>query len=199
MTLDCVLARWQPGIGDPTWQGWLTVLVYLGVAALALRVLRRAPFPDPRSAGRERLFWGVILGLMLVLAVNKQLDLQSALTQAGRCLARAQGWYENRRPVQVGFLLALAGLAGLFLIGLARLLRGSGGRQRLAIAGLVFVCTFVLMRAVGFHHADRFLHLPVLGLRANTALEWTGPALIAASGLRLLRRQETGWRKGRPV
>jgi len=43
------------------------------------------------------------------------------------------------------------------------------------------------MRAVGFHHFDRILGMPVVGLRANTALEWTGPLLIMGSALWLGR------------
>lgn len=184
--LDCVFARWQPVIGDPTWQGWATVLVYLGAAALAFRA-GRAGFPAA-TRSRERIFWAVTLLLLLALAVNKQLDLQSAVTAAGRCLALAQGWYGQRRLLQLGFLLVLTLLALVFLTILLRLLRGSWSRSVLPALGLVFVCTFVLMRAVGFHHADRLLGLPVLGLRANTALEWTGPALISLGAIRLSRR-----------
>lgn len=185
--LDCVLTRWQPVIGDPGWQGWATVLVYLAAAALSWRAAGSAAFPAT-TWRRERLFWIVTACLLAFLAVNKQLDLQSALTAAGRCLARAQGWYGQRRLVQWGFLLALALLALAFLaIGL-RSLRGSLSRSALPLLGLVFVCSFVLMRAVGFHHADRLLGLPVLGLRANNALEWTGPVLISLGALRILRR-----------
>jgi len=37
----------------------------------------------------------------LALGINKQLDLQTALTEAGRVLARYQGWYEQRQFVQL--------------------------------------------------------------------------------------------------
>ncbi|MCE8440372.1 hypothetical protein LZ187_11385, partial [Rhodovulum sulfidophilum] len=56
---SCVFGTWQPGIGDPTWQGWTTVAVYLAVAALALRAACRAVFPAP-SARRERIFWSLV-------------------------------------------------------------------------------------------------------------------------------------------
>ncbi len=187
--LDCVFARWQPTIGDPTWQGWATVLVYLATAALAFRA-GRASFP-PATQARERAFWGLTLLLLLALAVNKQLDLQSAVTAAGRCLALAQGWYGQRRLLQLGFLIVLALLAAVFLAVLLRMLRGSWPRSALPALGIVFVCTFVLMRAVGFHHIDRLLGLtmglPVLSLRANTALEWSGPALISLGAVRIFR------------
>jgi peptidoglycan/LPS O-acetylase OafA/YrhL len=53
----------------------------------------------------------------------------------------------------------LAGLAVIFLVMLLRLLRGSWMRNALPVLGLVFVCIFVMMRAVGFHHADQLLGL----------------------------------------
>lgn len=182
---DCILGRWQPAIGDHSWQGWATVLVYLATAVLAF-LASRAAFPQA-TARQERAFWVLVLVLLTGLAINKQLDLQSALTAAGRCLAHAQGWYGQRRPVQMAFLAGLAVMAVIFLVMLLSLLRGSWMRNALPVLGLVFVCTFVLMRAVGFHHADRLLGLPVLGLRANTALEWAGPALISLGALRRLR------------
>lgn len=180
--IECTLARWQPGIGDPTWQGWATVLVYLAAAALALRAAGRGAFPAA-TLRRERRFWITVAVLLLLLALNKQLDLQSALTAAGRCMARAQGWYQDRRVVQMGFLVALAVLALVFLGMLLALLRGTLARSGLAAVGLAFVLGFVLMRAVGFHHADRLLGVQLPGMRVNTVLEWTGPALIAIGAL----------------
>jgi hypothetical protein len=188
----CTFERWQPGIGDAGWRGWSTVALYLAVAALAVLVARRAPFPG-RSRGRERLFWGVVAGLMLALAVNKQLDLQSALTAAGRCMAKAQGWYGARRVVQALFLTGLATGGVLVLIGLLRVLRGTWARSALPALGLVFVLTFVLMRAVGFHHLDRILGMrggiPALGVTGNMLFEWTGPLLVGGTALWLLGRR----------
>lgn len=183
--LACVLARWQPVIGDPFWQGWATMLLYLMTAILAF-LASRADFPAATKE-KERAFWTLTLLLLVALALNKQLDLQSALTAAGRCLAQAQGWYGQRRLVQMGFLGGLAVLTVVFLLILVRLLKGSWSRSALPVLGIVFVCVFVLVRAVGFHHADRLLGLPVMGLRMNTALEWTGPALISLGALRVFR------------
>lgn len=181
----CVFQTWRPGIGDPTLLGWATVGLYVVVALLAFRVAGRAGFPIA-TRNRERAFWIIVAVIMAALAINKQLDLQSALTATGRCLAKAQGWYETRRGVQKDFLLGLAGLALLFMVVMLVMLRGTWRRTGLAVIGLAFVCGFVLMRAVGFHHFDQMLGVPVMGIRANGLLEWTGPLLISFSGLRLL-------------
>ncbi|TBN38646.1 hypothetical protein EYE42_12190 [Paracoccus subflavus] len=187
----CILARWQPGIGDPGWRGWATVLLYLAAMVIAWRA-SRATFP-PATRLRERSFWMLTALILGFLAVNKQLDLQSALTALGRCMAHAQGWYGQRRLVQVAFLAGLAIAGVVFVAALLHLLRGSWPRSALPVIGLVFVCTFVLMRAAGFHHMDRILGVPLLRLRANNVLEWTGPILIMLGALRV------SYQRGRPV
>jgi len=186
--LSCTTHSWSPGIGDPTWTGWSTVLVYLSVMVLAAMLARRAPFPA-YSLTRERLFWMVIALLLMALALNKELDLQSALTAIGRCAAKAQGWYEDRRQVQGAFLMLIAA-GGLVALGiLLWLLRGTWSRSALPVLGLCFLMAFVLMRAVGFHQFDQMLGIPMMGVRANVVLEWIGPLLIGATAVRLLVRQ----------
>jgi hypothetical protein len=44
------------------------------------------------------------------LGINKQLDLQTALTEFGRVLADNQGWYDKRQVVQVWFIWRGLGL-----------------------------------------------------------------------------------------
>ncbi len=162
--------------------GWMTVAAYLVTAALAFRVVRQI------DRGRTRVFWATVVGLMLCLAVNKQLDLQSALTAAGRCIAQAQGWYDHRRAVQVQFIEVLLGFALLALLSGLVLLRRDLPANLLALVGLVFVAGFVMVRAVGFHHIDAFLSSSVKNVRLNWVLEWTGLVLISVNALILGRR-----------
>lgn len=178
---SCVAERWSPQIGDPNLRGWLTVGSYLLCFVLAVAVLRRA---GPHVA---RGLWALIAVLMLFLAVNKQLDLQSAITATGRCLAYAQGWYANRRTAQLAFIAALLGMVLIaLLIGLVSL-RGRVLRNGLALIGLAVTCGFVMVRAVGFHHFDYFLGTRILGTTANFVFENTGLALIAINAVLLLR------------
>ena len=179
--VDCVLGRWQPEIGDPNLTGWATVAAYAACALLAAKVWSRRPDMPGRA------FWALMVPLLVFLTVNKQIDLQSAITAAGRCLARAQGWYADRRLVQEGFLLALAGLglAG-FACGLV-LLRRSLRQNALALAGLAVLATFVMMRAISFHHFDRVLGIRAFGLTANYIFENAGLFLVALNAVALLR------------
>lgn len=161
--------RWVAGIGDPTVLGWFTVLAYGWAAVLAAKCARRfAP----------RVFWWSVAALMAFLAVNKQLDLQSWVTEVGRDMAKAQGWYESRHRVQVFLILGMA-LAGS-LAGLVALHTWWPWIRRIAptLAGVVFVMIFVLARAASFHHVDQFLFREVGGFRWNWLIELFGIALV---------------------
>ena len=70
---------WRPGIGDPPIVGWITTVLYLLACLSCWRTsglfLRR----DGSSQSDNR-FWVAISIALFVLGLNKQLDLQSALT-----------------------------------------------------------------------------------------------------------------------
>ncbi|WP_199259201.1 hypothetical protein [Paracoccus binzhouensis] len=178
----CIARDWTPQIGDPEITGWLTVLSYLLCLFLAVKVLRRRP------AGAARGLWLAIAGLMAALAVNKQLDLQTALTATGRCMARAQGWYDSRYLVQLAFIAGLVLGVAVALLWATKALRGQMRRNGLALLGLAVLCGFVLVRAVGFHHVDRLLSLDFANLAFNFWFENAGLFLIAVNALLLLRR-----------
>lgn len=176
----CVGAGWTPKIGDPTAQGWITVLVYLACAILSLMVWRSRVEPGLRQ------FWAVTAGLMLLLAVNKQLDLQTAFTETGRCLSHAQGWYPWRGYVQMLFIAVLGvGLYYAMRHGM-RMMRGYMPSHRLALIGTGFVAGYVLLRATSFHLIDMVGGTGVAGLSMNFILENAGLMLIAVNAVGLL-------------
>lgn len=174
--------RWSPGIGDPTAMGWVTVAAYFAAALLCGWCARR------ESLGARRAFWLCAAGVLALLGVNKQLDLQSWLTQAGRDLAIAQGWYAYRQAVQAAFVVALT-FGGLScLLWLWRATRTLGEEIRCACLGLAFVALFVVVRAASFHHFDRLLRLELGALRINWIMELGGIACVAAAAAVRLRR-----------
>lgn len=177
----CIAQDWTPVIGDPQITGWLTVLSYLGCMALAVLVVARRP------RGAARGLWMCIALLMAFLAANKQLDLQTALTATGRCMARAQGWYDDRARVQMGFIAGLVALVLIVLLAALRSLRGRLRGNGLALVGLAVLCGFVLVRAVGFHHVDRLISMDFASIKFNFWFENAGLVLIAANAVLLLR------------
>lgn len=183
--------HWTPGIGDPSLMGWATVVLYGGAALLCWSASGAA---DPsggsilerglwgrRERGRDRRFWRCLALVFAVLAINKQLDLQSLLTELARIEALGHGWYDDRRFWQVAFI------AGLTLCGLAAALAGAivlrrrPAPVRLALAGLLFTLCFVVARAASFHHVDRFLAARIGGWHMNWLLEWAGILTVAGA------------------
>jgi Na+/alanine symporter len=109
------------------------------------------------------------------------------MTAVARCAAQFQGWYADRRTVQVSVIAGL--VTGMVIVGglISVAMRGTWRRSFLPLMGLVFVICFVAVRAVGFHHVDRLINLRAQDFRLNALLELAGPVLIIAGGLLLLR------------
>lgn len=180
---QCLSDSWSPTIGDPGAMGWVTVGVY-GIAALlcALAFLRQ-------PARRLKVFGFGLTLLLLLLMVNKQLDLQSALTAGARCLAQLQGWYEDRRAIQVGFILVLLLCCMGFGLFVVSAMWRHLGQIWLMLLGLVLLLAFIAVRAVGFHHFDSILNAQVSDVRMNWILELGGLTMIAANAIWLIVRR----------
>lgn len=162
--------RWVPGIGDPTAAGWATVAAYLLASATCLLWAR------PSGSGRGLPL--ALAALMTMLAVNKQLDLQSLLTELARDLLRSNGWYEDRREFQWFFIVAVSIAALLALMTLGWTLRRRWREVGLALAGLVCLSGFVLVRAASFHNIDHGLGETIGGLKLNWILELGGIGMV---------------------
>jgi hypothetical protein len=171
--------RWVAGIGDPSALGWITVACYLCSAWIAWRnasAARRSAVP----AG----FWLVIGAVMLLLGLNKQLDLQTWFGQAGRELALQQGWYGQRRLVQGAFIVLLTLFVTASLWALRHRWRDLWREYRWVFAGLSLLGLFIVIRALSFHHADELIGLDLGATTLGRALELLGVAAIAGACLR---------------
>lgn len=176
---------WRPGIGDPTFMGWLTVVAYFGAAFLCIREFMKArKINGPRE---KTFFWATLSMLLVFLGINKQLDLQTLLTLTARRIAIAQGWYENRRIVQI-FFVAVVGIAGVFTILAMRLLVWKHTDLRLTLIGLVVLLVFVVVRAASFHHIDQLINFRLGWVRMNWVLELGAIALVVWGALAARKR-----------
>jgi hypothetical protein len=179
--------RWSPGIGDPSLIGWLTVVAYFACGWMCFRA-RRSAASEPR---RVQLAWLILAVGTALLGLNKQLDLQSLLTQFAKDMAKEGDWYEDRRVVQVWFI------RGILLGGGAALLTGAWAMRDHAKAfllpgiGAVFIVAFVMIRAASFHEVDHFLRSGPGGIRMNWVLELGGIWLMAW-GARRFHREHLG-------
>src|SRR5947209_4723096 len=124
-------------VHDPGILPWFIVAGYFLAAFLSFRAASVA-------AGRERRLWLGAVPALIFLGFNKQLDLQTDLTDVIRRIAHDEGWYlDYRRDVQGEFLAVLA-LASLWIaVSLWRWLRDTAGSARLAALGLVILLAFI--------------------------------------------------------
>jgi len=176
--------RWRLGIGDPTVAGWIIFFGYLVAAYLCVRAAKAtsaAAKTDPH-AGSPR-FWTVLAVGLVILGINKQLDFQTLLLDLARSVARRQGWYAERRAVAGLFIQSVAAGGVVALLVCGWLIRRSLRYQGPALAGIVFLVAFVVIRAASFHHVDRVLCAPAGGLRLHWLLEFGGIAWVSGGAL----------------
>jgi len=185
--------HWRPGIGDPTFMGWLTVVAY-GLAAIVCWMAGRSDqraHPQSGYSSHPRVWFGLAV-LLTLLGINKQLDLQTWFTLSVKSLARAQGWYDERRVFQVLFIVALAILGMVGIAILCFLVRKHRQQIFLALVGAVFLTCFVLIRAASFHHVDQMIGFSLGGFKMNWAIELGGISCIGLGAWR-------NWKGKRPV
>ncbi|MEQ9622373.1 hypothetical protein [Coleofasciculus chthonoplastes] len=179
--------HWQPGIGDPTFMGWFTVVAYFITALLCLINALPHPLVFPlQRVSQIRWLWGFFAILLLLLGINKQLDLQSLVTVVGKELALSQGWYQQRRMVQTQFIVGIVIAALLLVSVIGRAIYAERRTYRLALLGLIFLSCFIVIRASSFHHIDALIGWQVVGLRMNWILEIGGIACIAIAAIRTI-------------
>ena len=173
-SLEYLMGQWHPTIGDPSFMGWFTVGSYFGCAILGAIMV----FVNRKRDREFLLFWSTISLLMILLGINKQLDLQSLFTEVGRQIARAQGWIDYRRTVQFWFIVVFGTtVMGAFLL-FVIMMKDLFGRFTLAFSGLFFLLGFIIIRASSFHHFDEVLGFRVFELKMNWVLELAGIYLI---------------------
>jgi uncharacterized membrane protein (UPF0136 family) len=156
---------------------WVVVAAYFAGALAAF-----AAGSSARSR-RERRFWFVMAGLLVLLGLNKQFDLQTFVTTFGRSLAQNGHWYEYRRAVQAAFVALVAFAAASGVAALVSWSRGTARAVKIAAAGSVLLFAFIVLRAASFHHIDEWVTMDVLGLRSGRWLELAGIAVIGCSAV----------------
>ena len=167
---------WEPGPGDPSIAGWIVFIGYLCVAVFAWRAGRR-----DAAQGNDPFLWRVLAGASVLLAANKQLDLHNAVASFGRSFAQAEGWYGQRRAVQLAFVI-LVGLAGGVAIAAAlRHTQAQWRRHRLTLTGMILLIAFVFIRAASFHHLDTLFGMEWDMWRVPSVLEIVGVALLVTA------------------
>ena len=175
--------RWHAGIGDATVFGWITVVFYLLAVARCIVKANAS-----KKYGGNYQFWLYLAVFLLSLSINKQLDLQSWLTETLKDSAQEHGWYEHRKPLQLAFIMALGFGMLITLVSFRLFLANTWRNYKPTWVGIIFLCTFILIRAASFHHVDLLINHEILGLRLNVLME-VGAILLIIIGTYLNKKQ----------
>lgn len=179
--------RWKLGLNDPSFGGWAASAGYLLAGVLAFRAARRAP-----ARSFDRRFWALLCAVLLMLGINKQLDLHILLIDLGRALAVESGWYRQRRLLQQIFMAA-ALVLGIAVAAIAyRVARRRDPNIRLALGGLILTAAYALARASVFNHTGSILRSEIVGMRWDWTIEAAGIALTGFAAGRYRRRPRAG-------
>lgn len=175
--------HWRPAIGDPTLAGWLTTAAYVLTAITARAAARRAG-RAPGLAGGSRATWLLVMTLMVFLCLNKQLDLQSLLSDIGRIISWKLGLYEQRREFQKWFVIGLLAAASLGALSTLIFFRGFWKQHFMLGAGLFLLLAFILLRVGSIHHLDLLLGGHLDSARVGAYLEPAGITLVLLAAFR---------------
>ncbi len=146
-THDGWIGTWSPSIGDPNLSAWVLVALYFAAATLSWRSARQLR----PTARLERWWWLGLSALLIALGINKQLDLQTALTELGRVVTRELGIVGLRALMRWGAVIGLglgALVAGWVLV---RLARRAPRPTQLAVWATAALLGFIVLRAASFY------------------------------------------------
>ena len=138
--------------------GWIITVAYFVAAFLCWRAgLAEKKQSLISEFPKNYWLWFGLAAVLLVLGINKQLDLQTLLISLGRGIAIECGWYDSRRQIQIDFVLLAALFSSIFFLGLMWRFKGCWRQYWLILSGLLFIALFVLIRAASFNHVDYLL------------------------------------------
>jgi len=177
------MLNWTPTIGDPTPIGWFTVFFYFLTSVLAFVTAYKC-----RCVKIDFRFWILLAVFLLLLGINKQLDVQSLFTEIGRVIARKQGWYNDRRRIQAVFVILFFILSLISIALLWWILRKEWRKLLFPITGLLLLISFIVIRAASFHHVDQLLKSGSCGVRMNWILELGGIGWLMISAAYRLKK-----------
>ena len=166
----CAALSWAPGLHKYD----------MFRAALTVGYATTAVLAGLRWRQSRAWIWAFVALYMVLLALNRQLDLQTFVTQTARCIARNAGWYRQRRGPQAELTYAVLGLMAAGFAATLILTR----RFRILMTGLVLVTADLCLRMLSFHATDRLLQAPVFSLPLHGYIEAFGLGLTIYAAVR---------------
>lgn len=176
------LPVWEKAVGL---SGWHPVAAATAQAAVALLCLTARD--HGRRHGEASPAWTMAAAALLLLAINTLLAFDLLFVVWMRGVARALGWYEARRGLQVLALVAI-GMAAVAAWKPLRLwLAQAEPVSPRLLAGLALLLALAALRLVSLHATDVFINTTLAGLTLGRLVEALGLGLVASGAWQRLR------------
>ncbi|MEM9138198.1 MAG: hypothetical protein AAGB15_00080 [Pseudomonadota bacterium] len=177
----CGVDDWAGIMGDPLISGTVSMLGYGVTGWLILRVAAAC-------MGRERWLWGMCGAFFLFQVANTHLDLHALIWTVGRCLAHAQGWYQDRREVQAIVIAAIALTGGMILLITVIVFWRNILGNLLLVLGTAIALMFTVIKGVSLHGLAAYYDGQHGPFRTADLIEYSGIVLaLLAALIRLWR------------
>ena len=180
--LVCGFDGWMEIWGDPIFTGTLFMLSY---GLTGWMIFRAA---SDMTDKRERYYWRLCGALFIFQLANTNLDLHALIWTTGRCLAHAQGWYDDRRDIQLWVLIGLAILIAIILLIVLKLFYRNILRNLLLTLGVSVALGFTIVKGINFHALQQIYGIQLGQLRIAEFIEYSG-IVIAFVGASMRLRQ----------
>ena len=164
--------HWRPTSSAPSLMGWITFAAYFITSIASLILSYRKSDPVFCS------FWIALSLILLILGINRLLDLQSYFTGMGRVISREQGWYGNRRKVQYILVVATFAVTMVAIISIILKINFVSQQFIFPATGLLLLLGFLIIQAISLHRVDRLMKLRLIGIKINWFFELCGIGII---------------------
>jgi hypothetical protein len=186
--LDTIVHVWRSQMGDPDALGWATTAAYLVAAVLCARTAlaaRGAP-PEAPPGDRPGPWWLLSVGLLL-LGLNKQLDLQILVRELGIWFIALLGMEAQRRWFGRAFVVLMAVFLLRVMGAAVRQMRGHTRGHRLLLTGMALLACFAVMRAGTYIPGLKQVNMR-FGQSLHLVFEFGGILLVGSSAVRTRQR-----------
>lgn len=179
-SIPCGVEGWQEIWGDPIFTGTVFMLGYGLTGWLMLRAGRT-------TSGREAWLWRFCAFLFFFQVANTHLDLHAFVLTYGRCLSRAQGWYQDRHGVQQFVLIGAFVVAALLILLALIVFRRGILRNPLLVAGTTVALGTTVLKGINHSKLEPYFAVRFGPFRGADMLELSGIFMALAAVLIRLR------------
>lgn len=155
--------------------GWTTFALYFIAAILSFRAAKVSRSQNQAVVGQV---WSWISVGLLILGLNKQLDLQTWIIHFAGGIAKREHVYEYRRTLHALFFSGLIALSVIIALRWSAKLRMFARQVPMAAAGCALVTAYVVVRAASIDQVDRLLGFDLERLPGLWLLEVGGLGMV---------------------